>query len=320
MRIVGTMAVAMLLVAGLPAAKAQHTEHDAHGGHATQAPPGDHAGHDMESGDGSHAGHKPENAATAKPMPIRKNGIPRGMPPAPPSDHAADLYYDPAEMARARRLLAHENGGMPVSLFKVDQLERRFAEGGDGLRWKAEGFMGGDINRFAFKTEGEGKWSGPLEQAEVQAFYSRAIGPYFNVHAGVRHDIRPSPQRSYAVIGIGGLAPYWFEVETQLFLSDKGDAHARIEASYDQRITQSLILEPEIELDFAAQDVPEIGIGSGLSKAEAGLRLRYEIVREFAPYVGVTWERKFGGTARYARLEGENPSATALVAGLRFWF
>ena len=125
----------------------------------------------------------------------------------------------------------------------------------------SEGWVGSDINLFAFKTEGEGEVGGRLESAEVQALYSRAIDPRFNLEAGV-HDVRPVPDRTYAVIGIDGLAPYWFEVSAQAFLSTRGDAHLRLEASYDQRITQRLILQPAAEVNIAAQDVPELGIGS----------------------------------------------------------
>jgi copper resistance protein B len=109
-------------------------------------------------------------------------------------------------------------------------------------------------------------------------------------------------------------------VEGALFLSTKGDLLARAEAYYDQRITQRLILQPRAELNFAAQDVPENRIGSGLSNAELGLRLRYEITREFAPYIGVSWDRKTGATARYARADGETAGTTSFVAGIRTWF
>ena len=150
--------------------------------------------------------------------------------------------------------------------------------------------------------------------------YSRAIGPYFNAQAGVRQDFGPGPDRSYATVAIEGLAPYWFEVGGALFLSDKGDLLARIEGEYDQRITQRLVLQPAVEANFALQDVPANGIGSGLSDVELGLRLRYEIVREFAPYIGVEWTRQFGDTARFARAAGEDPSSVALVMGVRAWF
>jgi copper resistance protein B len=223
-------------------------------------------------------------------------------------------------MARARAAMMRESGGMPFSQIMIDRLEYHAGKGRDGYHWEGEGWIGGDINRFAVKTMGEGEYGRPLERAEMQALYSRAIDPWFNLEAGIRHDIRSGADRTYAVIGIDGLAPYWFEIGVQAFLSDKGDAHLRLQGSYDQRITQRLILQPAIEVDIAAQDVPDQQVGSGLSGVEAGLRLRYEFAREFAPYVGVNWERKFGDTARFARAEGEGASATSFVVGVRFWF
>jgi copper resistance protein B len=240
-------------------------------------------------------------------------------PPAP-TDHAADAVYDPVVMARIRAEMIRENGGMTYSQLMIDRLEYRALSGGDGYHWEGEGWIGGDVNRMAIKSEGEGETGGRLESAELQLLYSRAIDPWWNIVGGVRQDFRPRPERTYATIGIEGLAPYWFEVEGQLFVSTRGDAHARLEASYDQRITQRLILQPAMEVNVAAQDVPELGIGSGLSDIELGLRLRYEFAREFAPYVGVNWERKLGDTARYAQRVGDDPAATRLVMGLRFWF
>lgn len=294
-----------LLAVALPA-KAQTMDHSQmdHGAHEmpqseTSPAAGAHAGHDMGGADST---------------------VPKGTPPPAPTDHAADAIYDPAVMARARAALTHEHGGMTYSQLMIDRLEYRAQDGRDGYHWEGEGWIGGDINRLAIKSEGEGEVGGRLESAEVQLLYSRAIDPWWNVVGGVRQDFRPQPDRTYATIGIEGLAPYWFEVEGQLFLSNKGDAHARLEASYDQRITQRLILQPAMEVNLAVQDVPELRIGSGLSDVELGLRLRYEFAREFAPYVGVNWERKLGDTARYARLEGGKPAATSLVVGLRFWF
>lgn len=253
-------------------------------------------------------------------MPMPEAAVPHGAPPSSPTDHAADAYYDPAAMAAARQLLRGENGGMPASMVLLDRFEYRARQGTDAYHWQGEGWLGGDIDRFAFKTEGEGEAGGRLEQAEFQALYSHALDPWFNFTAGIRHDIRPRPQRSYAVLGIEGLAPYWFKLSGELFLSDKGDAHARIEASYDQRLTQRLILQPQAELNFAAQDVPEIGVGAGLSNFDVGLRLRYEFIPEFAPYIGVSWERRLGDSARYARLAAEDVSSTSFMAGIRFWF
>lgn len=261
-----------------------------------------------------------DHGAMGHSMPASDDAVPQGTPPPVPTDHAADALYDSVAMARARAAMIAEGGGMTYAQWMLDRLEYRAGKGADGYAWEGEGWIGGDINRFAVKSEGEGRFGGALERAEVQALYSRAIDPWFNLQAGVRQDWGEGPDRSYAVIGIDGLAPYWFEVGAQAFLSTRGDAHLRLEASYDQRITQRLILQPAAEFNLAAQDVPELGIGAGPSDIELGLRLRYEIAREFAPYVGVNWERKLGDTADHARAAGDKPSATSLVIGLRAWF
>jgi copper resistance protein B len=304
-------ATALLLAAAAFPARAQDHDHMDHGqmDHGAMERE-DHSAHQAPAAD-AHAGHD---------GPATDGDIPTGTVPPVPADHAADAFYDSAEMARARAAMLKESGGMAFSQLMLDRLEYRMGKGADGYHWEGEGWIGGDINRFAFKTEGEGAFGGPLERAEVQALYSRAIDPWFNLEAGVRHDIRPDPRRTYAVVGIEGLAPYWFEVSAQAFLSNRGDAHLRLEGSYDQRISQRLILQPAAEINVAAQDVPELGIGSGVSDVELGLRLRYEFAREFAPYVGVNWERKLGDTARLARADGERASATSLVMGVRFWF
>lgn len=304
-------ATALLLAAAAFPARAQDHDHMDHGqmDHGAMERE-DHSAHQAPAAD-AHAGHD---------GPATDGDIPTGTVPPVPADHAADAFYNSAEMARARAAMLKESGGMAFSQLMLDRLEYRMGKGADGYHWEGEGWIGGDINRFAFKTEGEGAFGGPLERAEVQALYSRAIDPWFNLEAGVRHDIRPDPRRTYAVVGIEGLAPYWFEVSAQAFLSNRGDAHLRLEGSYDQRISQRLILQPAAEINVAAQDVPELGIGSGVSDVELGLRLRYEFAREFAPYVGVNWERKLGDTARLARADGERASATSLVMGVRFWF
>lgn len=193
-------------------------------------------------------------------------------------------------------------------------------DGSDGYAWDAQGWYGGDINKLWVKSEGEGSFGESPEQAEVQALYSRAINPWFNLQGGVRYDLQPSPGRMHLVLGIQGLAPYWFEIDGALFLSNKGDLTARFEAEYDQRITQKLILQPRFEFNLAAQDVAELGIGAGLSTAEAGLRLRYEIVPEFAPYIGIEYERSFGNTADFSRGAGKKAGGWSLVTGVRLWF
>ncbi|WP_309141244.1 copper resistance protein B [Novosphingobium sp. G106] len=245
-----------------------------------------------------------------------------GTAPAPalPTDHAADALFDPVEMARAREGLRRENGAFSGSKILFDLAEYQARKGGDGYRWEGEAWFGGDINRLLIKGEGEGTFGEAIKDVEVQALYSRAISPFWNAHVGLRHDIVPNPSRTYGVVGVEGIAPYWFHVTGQIFLSDKGDVRGRLEGSYDERITQRLIFQPRVEINFSAQDMPAIGVGSGLSSFELGARLRYEMRKEFAPYVGFEWAKRTGDTARFARLAGENPDAVNFVAGIRFWF
>jgi len=259
----------------------------------------------------------PEPAATSSGTDLPAGNAP---PPAAPTARAADAFYDPAAMAAADRAMRAEHGGMRVSQVIFNLAERQIRTGRDGWRWDGEGWFGGDIHRLVVKTEGEATVGRSAEAAEVQALYARAVDPYWNLQAGVRQDLGRGPKRSYATIGVEGLAPYWFDVEGALFLSDRGDLLGRVEAWYDQRITQRLIAQPRVEVNVAAQDMPANGVGSGLSSAELGLRLRYEIRREFAPYVGVSWERRYGETARFARAKGGDSGGFAMVAGVRAWF
>jgi copper resistance protein B len=241
-------------------------------------------------------------------------------PPAMPSDHYAERTFGAAAMAQPEAAFRQDNGGQTFSQIMVNLAELQVGDSHPGYRWDGEGWFGGDINRFVVKSEGSGASAQGVEDAEVQALYSRAIGPYFNLQAGIRQDIRPTPAHTYATLGFEGLAPYWFEVEGALFVSTQGKVLGRLEGYYDQNITQRLILQPRVELNFAAQDVPDNAIGSGLSDAELGLRLRYEISREFAPYIGVSWERKVGRTADFTRAMGDNPSSLNYVMGIRSWF
>ncbi len=241
-------------------------------------------------------------------------------PPPVPTDHAADAVYGAETMAMGRHHLVAGHGGQKFTQVMFNIAEAHFRNGRDGFEWDGEGWYGGDINRLWIKSEGEGAFGRSIERAEVQALYSRAIGPYFNLQGGLRYDFKPNPSRVYATAGFEGLAPGFFDVEGALFLSNKGELMARVEGYYDQRITQRLILQPRAELNFAAQNTREIGVGSGLSDAEVGLRLRYDIRREFAPYVGVQYRQAFGQTRRYLRDEGEKAGGWSLLTGVRVWF
>ncbi len=255
-------------------------------------------------------------------MEMTGTALPAGDAPAPPAptDHYADRLFPTTEMSRSRRDMMREQGGRPFGTVLFNLAEYQVRNGRDGYRWDGEGWFGGDINRLTVKTEGEGTFREGVDGAEVQALYSRAVGPYFNLQAGVRHDFKPTPTRTYATLGFEGLAPYMFEVEGAAFISPQGDVLARLEGYYDQRITQRLILQPRVEFNLAAQNMPRQRIGAGLTDAELGLRLRYEITRRLAPYVGISYEAKTGRTADYARAAGQRPTSTSLVAGVRFGF
>ncbi|MEZ5895414.1 MAG: copper resistance protein B [Parvularculaceae bacterium] len=234
---------------------------------------------------------------------------------------AADQYWDPAAMADARRAVQKQHGATTNYFAQGDRLEYRTNEGEPKFLWDAQGWWGGDRNKLWLKSEGEYSFEeDSFEEAEIQALWSRAITRFFDFQAGVRHDFAPGDDRTFGVLGVQGLAPYWFEVDAALFISDEGDVSARIEVEYELLLTQRLILQPRSELNFAIQDVPQYSIGSGLSSVELGARLRYEIKREFAPYIGVDWTRSIGETADFVRADGRDPSGISFVAGVRLWF
>lgn len=237
------------------------------------------------------------------------------------AQNAADSYYDPTEMAKAREALKSEHGDQINTLILGERLEYQSNDGDSLMVWEAQAWLGGDSEKLWFKTEGEyDAEHGRFEEAELQALYSKAVSPFWDLQIGIRHDFEPEPTRTYAVAGAQGLAPYWFELDGQLMLSDKGDLSVRLEAEYEFRISQRLILQPRLELNGSFSDDEDVSVGSGLSTAQAGLRLRYEISREFAPYVGVSWNRAFGRTEDFVNAEGEDSDQVALVAGIRFWY
>jgi copper resistance protein B len=318
----------LLLLALIPAAMASSAMAqtvDPHAGHKAPAPKADpHAGHKATAPPDPHAGHAMPPPAASPASGSGTTGadleVGEAAAPTPPTDSLADRIHGAAAMDAARAQLRLEHGGATMSKTMIDTFELRPDGDGDTYAWEAEGRYGGDINRLVLKTEGEGEVDGHLESAELQALYSRAVGPYFDLQAGVRHDFEPGPSRTHLTVGFEGLAPYWFEVEGAAFLSHKGDLTARFEGSYDLRLTQRLILEPRAEIGLSAQNIPALGVGSGFTDAEFGLRLRYEIRREFAPYVGVIHERSLGETADLARAAGEGVRDTRFVLGLRAWF
>lgn len=201
----------------------------------------------------------------------------------------------------------------------IDEFEWRDADEGGLLVWDAQGWIGKDLNKFWWKSDG-GLDGGDVDDAEMQFLYSRAIATFWDVQIGLRTDIEPDHGHDWAVIGVQGLTPYFFELEAALFIGKSGQVEARLEAEYEFLFTQKLILSPELEINAYKKDDPDLRIGSSLSDVELSLRLRYEVRREFAPYIGVNWEKKFGKTADYARTDGFGTSETQLVVGIRAWF
>jgi copper resistance protein B len=200
-----------------------------------------------------------------------------------------------------------------------DQFEWQTGAGTDGIGWDTKGWVGRDVNRFWFRTEGETAGD-RLESGEAHLLYGRAIARWWDLVLGVRQDVRPGPGRTYAAVGIQGLAPYWFEVEATFYVGESGRTHLRLETEYELLLTNRLVLQPLLEAEIYGKDDPTRGIAAGLSSTDIGLRLRYEIRREFAPYLGWTWNRTYFGTADLAEAAGDDTSSGRLVAGARVWF
>jgi copper resistance protein B len=201
----------------------------------------------------------------------------------------------------------------------LDRFEYLAKSGHDAWAWNAQGWFGGDRYRLWLKTEGEGQVRGPAERGDVQALLARRISPYWHLQAGIREDARPKPSRTTGVLALQGLAPYWFNVEASAFFgNDK--VSGRLETEYDQLLTQRLIVQPRFESNWSGSSDRERGLGSGINDLELGLRLRYEVRREFAPYIGVNWTRRLGDTADLARAAGRDTRETALVLGVRAWY
>jgi copper resistance protein B len=207
-----------------------------------------------------------------------------------------------------------------LTFFQVEQMEVRVGDGNEVLQWDLNGWVGNDDHKLALKSEGETVIGKGTESAEIQLLYRRPISDFFDLQAGVRHDLRPDPDRTYGVIGVQGVAPQFVETDASLFVSENGDVSFRIEVERDFLLSQRLVLQPSAEISVAFSEDTAIESGAGVNDIELGLRLRYEIRREFAPYIGLHWERKFSDTADFAKEDGEAVDSLFFVAGLRFWF
>ena len=213
---------------------------------------------------------------------------------------------------------AMHDGGIN-GFFLADRLEWQDADAGSALAWDITGWIGGDIDRLQVRSEGE-RLNGRTEDAELQLLWGHAIGPWWETVAGVRQDFKPGAPQTWAAFGVQGTPLFGLETEATAFLGEGGQTAARLAAEYDLLITNRLILQPRAEANLYGRNDPQRGIGAGLGDTQFGLRLRYEIRREFAPYIGVNWSHAYGNSAAALRDSGEDASEARLVAGIRLWF
>lgn len=351
-------AAAFWIFAGMTPLQAQEMDHSMHGsmqmdeaakedtqGTPSQDPPSgpmdhsvmdhstmDHGAMDhgtMDHGTMDHAATPAEgtenhvHTSHAMTMPAAAAPIPHAPPPPEAFTgpaHAADIYYPDGTMDHSRHMMAQEMGGFQSTLVMLDRLEVQPRQGREGFAFEGSLRTGGDIDRLWLDTEGEGRFGEGFEQTRIDALWGHAIGPWFDLKAGLSQQINTGPDRTRLALGVEGLAPYMFDILATAYLSPQGELTARIEANTDQRLTQRLILQPRIEAYLSAQDMPALATGSGLTSLDAGVRLRYEFRRELAPYIGVEWHKQFGRTADYARNRGDDPDALVALVGLRIWF
>jgi copper resistance protein B len=204
-------------------------------------------------------------------------------------------------------------------LLLLDQFEWQDADEGDALAWDVTAWIGRDIDRLWLRSEGE-RVDETNDEFDVEVLWGHAFARWWDLVAGVRQDVDPGPSRTWAAFGVQGVAPYKFDVQATAYVGESGRLAAIFEAEYELLLTNSWVLQPLIELSIYGEEDPPRGIGAGLSTTEVGLRLRYEIRRELAPYIGVTWDRKWGDTEDLAREAGDSVEDTRWVAGLRIWF
>lgn len=213
----------------------------------------------------------------------------------------------------------HQHGTSSHSLWLLDRLEVSDGDHGTVLGWEASASIGGDVQKLWLRTEGEAS-NGRVEHGDIEVLYGRGVRAWWDVVAGVRQDIGDGPSRTWVAFGVQGLAPYKFEVAATAYVGQSGRTAARVETEYDTLFTNRLILQWRAEANAYGKSDPLAGIGSGLSTLEAGLRLRYEVTRQFAPYVGIEHERALGNTADLRRAGGHGAGNTRVVAGVRVWF
>lgn len=234
------------------------------------------------------------------------------VPPDPPQHPMRDMSNE-----RMVELMGMDDSAA-YSMLRIDELEWRDFDREDAIVWDVQAFYGDDYNKAWLKVEGSRMADESESTSEL--LWDRIFSRWWSAQLGIRHDVGEGPSRTWAAFGVQGLAPYWFEVEATVYVGEQGRAAFKASAEQDLLLTQRVILQPELEIEAYGKDDPANGIGSGLSSLELGLRLRYEIRREFAPYIGLVWSRRYGETADFAEAAGIDADDLQLVAGLRVWF
>jgi copper resistance protein B len=286
-----------------------------HSHHAMPEPAAkDHSEHTDETrpspAKGAESASSPDHAAMGHGAASAPTQPHTPIPPVSESDRAA-------AWAPLQTHAMHDTALYGQVLF--DRFEGFDGDHGNGLEWEGQAWYGSDLNKLWLRSEGE-RTSGELESGELEVLYGRALSPWWEGMIGIRHDFKPGASQDFLAFGASGTAPYKIEIEATAYFGESGQTAARVEFEYEALLSQRWILQPVMELNLHGKDDQRRGIGSGLSTIETGLRLRYEINRQFAPYLGVTRERAFGHTADFRREEGEGVDDTRAVFGVRFWF
>jgi copper resistance protein B len=298
--------LAVLALAGCTDALAQSPDTDATPAQSqsdTAAPM--HAGHMAQHADARHAADT--DAVDSAPPPAGH------LAPSAPAQ-----TMGPMSAAQMVDVMGMDDRAIQ-SLIAFDRLEYAKADDGHALSWSAQGWLGGDFDKLHMRTEGTSV-DGSAEQADLELLWSHAIAPFWNSQLGMRSDFGRGPARQWAAFGLQGLAPYWFEIAATAYVGDQNRTALRFEADYELLLTQRLVLQPRLEINAYGKADPADRIGAGVSDAQLGLRLRYEIRREFAPYVGVEQTHSFGRTADFTRMDGRDATDLQWVAGVRIWF
>jgi copper resistance protein B len=272
--------------------------------------------HAQESGTHEHEQHATGHAHAASEQPTQEDAQ------SPSSDHVAPLPpQHPMEPMSGREMIdaMEMDDAASTAILRLDRLERADGDDGAAAAWKFSASFGGDFDKLLVRSEGEHS-HGEFERADAEALWSHAVASYWDTQVGVRRDFGRGADRSWAAFGVQGLAPYWFEIGATAYVGDAGRTALRLEVDYDLSLTQRLILQPRVEVNAYGEADRAARVGAGLSDAEVGLRLRYEIRRELAPYVGVERSWLFGGTADFARSDGRVAANTKWVVGLRVWY